>query len=260
MSSGPVAVTILDAHGEVVRRYSSDEHVPSPDPATLQFAPEWVVPAPVPSSAAGMQRFVWNLRYAERAVPGAKGPPKDGVWAPPGRYTVKLTVDGREYQQPLTVAADPRVKASNAALQRQFELARKVEAQQLQVSTALAHAEKLLDGLDARLATAGRLRRQIGALLAKAINISGTRPHAGRAAFPAVPPQRSDSLDALSFDLLGLESAVDGADADPSPDALTSYATLSRTLAATLAQWNAFERTDVAKLNARLKGAGQRPI
>jgi photosystem II stability/assembly factor-like uncharacterized protein len=258
--SGPVAVTILDQHGQVVRRYSSDEHVAPPNPATLQFAPEWVVPTALPAAAAGMQRFVWDLRYAMPTVPGAKGPSKDGVWAPPGRYTVELTVNGRNYQQPLTVEADPRVKASEAALQREFELARKVEADQLQASTALAGAEKLLDALDARLATAGRLHREMAALLAKATNISGARPHADRVPFPAVPPQRADSLLAVSFDLLGLESAVDGADADPSPDALTSYATLSRTLTATLAEWSAFERTDVSRLNARLKAAGQQPI
>jgi photosystem II stability/assembly factor-like uncharacterized protein len=257
--SGPVAVTILDGRGRVARRYSSDEHVPPPNPATLEFAPEWVAPAAIPAAAAGMQRFVWDLRYAKTGAP-AQGPSEDGVWAPPGRYTVKLTVAGRDYQQPLTVEADPRVKVSDAALQRQFELARKVEAEQLQAATALAHAEKLLDALHARLATGGRLHREVAALLAKAASISGTTPHADRAPFPSAPPLRTDSLQSISFDLLGLESAVDGADADPSPDALTSYATLSRTLAATLAEWNAFERTDVSRLNVRLKAAGQQPI
>jgi photosystem II stability/assembly factor-like uncharacterized protein len=258
--AGPVAVTILDAQGRMVRRYSSDEHAPPPDPATLQYAPEWAVPAPIPAAAAGMQRFVWDLHYATPTAPGAKGPAKDGVWAPPGRYTVELTVNGRDYRQPLTVAADPRVKAPEAALRREFELARKVEAEQLRVSTALAGAERLLDALDARLPTAGKLHREMTALLAKAANISGTRPQAQRVPFPAVPPLRTDSLQAIAFDLRGLEAAVDGADADPSPDALTSYATLSRTLTATLAEWDELQRTDVSRLNARLKAAGQQPI
>lgn len=97
-------------------------------------------------------------------------------------------------------------------------------------------------------------------LLAKATNISGTRPHADRVPFPAVPPLRADSLQALSSYLDGLESAVDGADADPSPDALSSYATLSRKLTETLAEWARFEKSDVAKLNGRLKAAGEHPI
>ena len=56
------------------------------------------------------------------------------------------------------------------------------------------------------------------------------------------------------------KSAVDGADADPSPDALSSYATLTRTLTATLAEWARLEEIDVPKLNERLKAAGERPI
>ena len=258
---GPVGVTILDAGGHVVRSYSSTGHVPPPDPAKLHFAPEWADPTPIPAAAPGMQRFVWDLHYPKRTqAGGAKGPSADGVWAPPGRYTVELTVGGRDYRQPLTVKADPRVKVSAAALQRQFELARKVEAQQLQVSTALGRAQKLLDALDARMAAAGTLRGPLAAALATASNISGTRPHADRVPFPAVPPLRSDSLRAIAYDLQGLESAVDGADASPSPDARTSYSKLSRMLTATLAQWQRFERTDVPKLNERLRAAGQKTL
>ena len=40
----------------------------------------------------------------------------------PGDYTVTLTVDGKTFTQPLTVAMDPRVKASAADLQEQFDL------------------------------------------------------------------------------------------------------------------------------------------
>lgn len=255
---GPVVVTIRDARDQVVRRYSSAEHVSAPNPATLQFAPEWVPPAPTPSAAPGMQRFVWDLRYAKPTEAGNKGTSGDGAWAPPGRYTVELTVDGREYRQPLLVKPDPRVKVSQAGFEREFELAQKVAAAQLQASAALGRATKLLDALDARLAKADAAHREMAALMAKAINISGTRPHA--IPFPAVPPLRTDSLQALSTDLDSLESAVDGADADPSPDALSSYATLSRKLTATLAEWARLETVDVPKLNEQLEASGRQPI
>jgi photosystem II stability/assembly factor-like uncharacterized protein len=258
--TGPVVLTILDAHDRMVRRYSSAAHVPPPNPAQLKYAPEWAHPTAIPGAGPGMQRFVWDLHYAKLTQPDTQGQSEDGVWAPPGRYTVELTVDGRDYRQPLTVEADPRVKVSTAALQRQFELARRVEAQRLQVSLALKGAQTLLDALDSRLATAGSLRGEVAMVLAKATDISGTRPHANRVAFPAVPPLRSDSLQAIATDLRHLESAVDGADANPSPDARASYAMLSRTLAVTLAKWKRFEGSDVPKLSARLKAAGQRPI
>jgi photosystem II stability/assembly factor-like uncharacterized protein len=256
---GPVVVTIRNASNQVVRSYSSAEHVPAPDPARLEFAPEWVPPPPVPSAAPGMQRFVWDLRYASPAGAGSRGPSRDGgVWAPPGPYTVELTVTGQDYRQPLVVKPDPRVNLPQAAYEREFELARKVEAAQAQASAAFGRAVKLLDALDARLAHAGAAHRQVAALLAKASNLSGTTPHA--IPFPAVPPLRTDSLQALSMDLETLESAVDGADADPSHDALSSYATLSRKVTATLAEWTHLETVDVPKLNERLKAAGEQPI
>ena len=259
-AQGPVTLTILDAQGKEVRRFSSAQHVSLPDPATLAFAPEWVQPTPIPGASAGMHRLVWDLRYAGIASPGEKRGSEDGAWAPPGQYTVELSVAGHDYRAPLTVKPDPRVNVSVAAMQREFELARKVETAQVQVSAALADAVKLLNTLDARLATHGAAHAQMAALMAKASNISGSRPHPERMPFPAVPPLRTDSLDAISADLDALESAVDRADADPSPDALSSYATVTRTMAATLAEWQRLEEVDVPKLNERLKAAGEQPI
>jgi photosystem II stability/assembly factor-like uncharacterized protein len=259
-SHGPVVVTILDASNQVVRRYSSAEPVTPPNPATLKFAPEWAPPAAIPAATPGMQRFVWDLRYARLTEPGAKGPSQDGVWAPPGRYTVELTADGHDYRKPLLVKPDPRVKVTEAALQREFALARKVEAAQLQASTALDEAVKLLNALDARLAQPSAAHGEMAALFAKVTDISGTRPHPERVPFPAVPPLRTDSLQALANDLGDLQSAVDGADADPGPDAVASYATLSRQLTATLAQWTQLRQTDVRKVQERLKSAGEKPI
>jgi hypothetical protein len=259
-AQGPVTLTILDAQGNEVRRFSSAQQVSPPDPATLAFAPEWVPPTPTPGASAGMQRFVWDLRYAELAAPRKKRRSEAGAWAPPGQYTVELSADGHDYRAPLTVKPDPRVKVSIDALQREFALARKVEAAQLQVSAALGEAVKLLNNLDTRLATHGAAHRQMTALMAKAINISGSRPHPERMPFPAVPPLRTDSLDAIAANLDTLESAVDRADADPSPDALSSYATVTRTMAATLAEWASLEKVDVPKLNERLKTAGEPPI
>ena len=258
--NGPVVVTIRDAHNQVVRRYSSAEHVPPPNPAKLTYAPEWMPPTPVPAATPGMQRFVWDLRYAKPTAPGSKGPSEDGAWAPPGRYTVELTVAGRDYRAPLIVKPDPRVKLPEGAYERELELTRKVEAAQLQVAGALDRAVKLLNALDARLAKPDATHEQLAMLFAKATAISGTRPHPERMPYPAIPPLRADSLQALATDLDGLESAVDGADADPSPDALSSYATLSRKLTATLAEWGRLERVDVPQLDARLKAAGEQPI
>jgi hypothetical protein len=71
---------------------------------------------------------------------------------------------------------------------------------------------------------------------------------------------RTDSLQALSPALEKLEGAVDGADADPGPDARAGYAALSRMLTATLAEWQHFLDQDLTTLNRELGAAGQPPI
>ena len=259
--TGPVTFTILDARGRVVRRYSSAEHVVPPNPAKLDYAPIWAKRPMVPAATPGMHRLVWDLHYAAPRAPGAAGPEKPGVWAPPGTYTVVLRVDGRTYRQPLRVEADPNVNVPQAALVSQFHLARKIERAQFRVAQTEAVAVKLLDALATRLKQGGAARGALAALYARARNLSGERPfpqhHIG---FGGAPPRNLASLVMLSQDLLHLQRAVDGADAAPSPDARTGYAIVSRRLAATLAAWRSIEQVDLPRLNARLKAVGEAPV
>ncbi len=59
------------------------------------------------------------------------------VWAPPGRYTVVLTAGGKTLRQPLVIVPDPRVTASPASYQAEFDLARRIEADRGRVAAAL---------------------------------------------------------------------------------------------------------------------------
>jgi len=244
-----------------VRSFSSADKVTAPDPAKLAYAPEWVPPPMRLSTAEGMHRFVWDLRYPPPAVPASNERPASGVWAPPGQYRIELGVNGRHYRQPLRVLPDPRVHVSEAALQREFVLARKVQDATVRSAAASAEATRLLKALDARRAHAdGSLRAQIETLLAKATDLSGVQLHPDPRNTMGSPPRRTDSLRALSMDLAKLGQAVDGADADPGTDALASYASLSDTLTATLDAWNRLKQDDLAALDRALKAAGQKPI
>jgi len=257
--AGPVTLTILDAQNRLVRSFSSADPNPPPDPSKLEFASEWLPPPATLSTAAGMHRFVWSLRYPTLTPASEPGLPKDGVWAPPGRYTVALDVGGRRYQEPLLIEPDPRVSVPTAALQREFMLARLIDQTGAQVAAALDQARKLLEALEPRLAQSGAAQMNIASFTARTVALSGL-PTSRPPNAPEFKPLRTDSLQALAADLDKLEDAVDGADADPGPDTRAACATLSRMVTGTLAEWHHFLDQDLTTLNRDLGAAGEPPV
>src|SRR5215471_8725911 len=71
--SGPVILEIVDPAGETIRRYSSEERIAPVNPDTLNIPAFWR-PTPEPlSAAAGMHRWVWDLRPAPTGERPARG-------------------------------------------------------------------------------------------------------------------------------------------------------------------------------------------
>jgi photosystem II stability/assembly factor-like uncharacterized protein len=115
-SSGAVTLEILDPSGSTIRRYSSDDKPNPVNPNTLNIPAFWVRSPEGLSAAAGMHRFIWDLRPAPPQRPAGGGGGGGGFGRGgqtsvlPGTYTLKLTVDGKSYTQPLVVKMDPRSK------------------------------------------------------------------------------------------------------------------------------------------------------
>jgi len=116
-AGGPLMIEILNASGATIRRYSSSDPVPVVDPGTLAVNAIWQRGQEPPSAAAGMHRFVWDLHpdppaggRGGRGGRGGGGGGGRGGLPPvaPGSFSVKLTVNGQSYIQPLTVKPDPR--------------------------------------------------------------------------------------------------------------------------------------------------------
>jgi photosystem II stability/assembly factor-like uncharacterized protein len=130
-AGGAVTLEILDPAGAIIRTYSSDEE-PEPIRDEGMVPAYWMRPTQILSSSAGLHRFVWDLHYERpralsftfpiAATPGDTARVPHGPWAPPGRYTVKLTAGGTSYTRPLVVRMDPRVKTPAADLTQQFTL------------------------------------------------------------------------------------------------------------------------------------------
>ena len=74
---------------------------------------------------AGLNRFVWNMRYADaEQLPGDPFTEKSvtGAMAPPGTYQVRLTVDGKSQTEQFGLYIDPKLDRSPASMQAQFDM------------------------------------------------------------------------------------------------------------------------------------------
>lgn len=148
--SSDLKLTIYDSQNNVVREYTSVAPIVDYKPAN---APDyWFAPPPQLPKAAGLNRFVWDLRYpaprtlsysyfgnlldyieytlAEHAIPGET--PREQPVGPlvvPGKYSLALNVGGQIYRQELTVTLDPRVHATPGDLQQQLDTEKSISAQ-----------------------------------------------------------------------------------------------------------------------------------
>jgi photosystem II stability/assembly factor-like uncharacterized protein len=233
----PVQLAILDASGATVRRYSSSGTTPSKDVFKLRFAPEWIEKPQVLRTAPGQHRCVWDLHY--EVPPGLSDKDREvkGVWAPPGRYTVVLTINGRSLRQPLELKPDPRIKASSSDYARQFALAKKIERARIDVRGALREAEALHAKL-AKAATGAvpERRAMLLALDRGLMRIADLFADEPRWASPE-PEHNWGTLHDISADLEKLADAVDGADGAPSADAEDGFHARQAALASALRIW-----------------------
>ncbi|WP_242426406.1 VPS10 domain-containing protein [Metallibacterium scheffleri] len=256
-----VSLSILDAAGQVVRRYSSADALPGIDLTKIQIAPVWVQqPTPL-ATTPGMHRFVWNLHWAAPAALAPHGVWSDGVWAAPGAYRVVLDVDGQHFTQPLRVLPDPRVRGMSAAdYAAQFKLAQAIETDRAALASALRGAARLQKALAQVSATLPAAQAAaLGAFRARLAALSDI-PAPDPSNSVGTPPTHLDSLTALAARMDSLEHAVDNADVPPTRDAELGFRMAHATLQQTLARWRHLRGPELATLNASLHGAGAAPI
>ena len=114
-----VTLEILDSKGSLVRKYSSDDKVIPVNEKSLVVPMYWVRPMQILSAKAGSHRWIWDQHkgveepafggLSMQAIFGDTPYERLGAWVEPGVYTVKLTVDGTVFSQPLTLKPDPRI-------------------------------------------------------------------------------------------------------------------------------------------------------
>jgi photosystem II stability/assembly factor-like uncharacterized protein len=269
VTSGPVILEIFDDTGKPVRRFFSTDKPSALHEKEMVVPSYWVRPPRLLSTEPGMHRFVWDLHY----------PPPDsltheypisaifrdtplyplGATVLPGKYTVKLTVNGTSYSQPLTIRMDPRVKTPLGDLRQQLELESKItdlmhrDCEALQQVRALRSQLKELE----HGTTQGSAGRALSLLDKKTSELEGDEGGDG-AHFLSTPEGRS--LVRLNAGLYTLLQNVDTADTAPTTAAAATVNDVDQALSEQLAHWNEMKSKDIPALNALLRQAGMSPL
>jgi hypothetical protein len=181
---------------------------------------------------------------------GAKGP-----MALPGKYQVRLTVDGRTLTAPLELKLDPRVKAAPADLEKQFATLMQIQGELTRVYTVSNQVIDLRGQVQdlhqrLKLAEAQALDEKLGALQEHLINLK--------------IKANEDSLNyGLGVDgsLAGLALIVDSeSDSAPTEAALQQFAKVKAEVEEYMQRWADIQRQDLPALERAVEQKGIKPI
>jgi photosystem II stability/assembly factor-like uncharacterized protein len=259
-NSAPVTIEILDARGQLVRRFSSADR-PNVTDADLkkQLIPlYWLRPFRSLSSEAGMHRWVWDLHYAApdstrheypiAAIPGDTPRYPLGPTALPGSYTARLTANGKTYAAPFSVKMDTRVPISEAGLARKFQLETRLAAILSETSGAVMQAGSIREPLQKLSQRAsGPSRDAVQALQTKLAALLG-------AAGFAAPPVDAVTLTRVNGQVATLYGQVWQVDAEPTLAQSEAGAAIEHDASDAMKRWDAIKSSDLPALNRVLRG------
>jgi photosystem II stability/assembly factor-like uncharacterized protein len=253
-----VTVTILDTAGTVVR--------------TLQG-----------TRNAGINRVYWDLENEPSRPPRMRTKPlhfpefamgPDGtrdasgfgsvsVLMPPGRYTVKLTVGGREYRQPLEVRKDPHSAGTVQEIRSQVDLLTRIQNDHKAAGDLLTAIENVRASLQQFV---------LDTVMRRAPDEIGTGAAALDQKLIAIEERLQDlritgrGQDAVRWpvriggQLSYLANGIASSDFAPTTQQRAVHRVLQQEMRSTRAALDEVMRTDVARFNALLSGRGLKTI
>jgi photosystem II stability/assembly factor-like uncharacterized protein len=261
--NGAITLEVRDAAGKTIRKYSSSDPVPPPDPK-LAIPRYWVRPPQVLEATPGLHRFVWDMHL--QPVPGVKGqypiaaiphntaPAATSPWVKPGQYTVVLTANGHSYTQPLVVKLDPRVKTTPLALSEQFTASAQLYEDARALSAAASRADAVQEQLEA-LEKNPKVPADTLDAFKKALDDVITGPPA----FPP-PPKMPETLEGVRNSALMVMTMMQESDDAPTSRMTASAGEIHATAPKALARWKAFQQQELPKFNDELKRLDLPPL
>ena len=205
---------------------------------------------------AGLNRFVWNMRYPDaHGIDGGThllGGTLRGPRAMPGNYRVKLTVGGQSFTRDFGIKKDPRLATTTTEYEKQFQMSLAVRDKVSALDDAVNGINRILKQLetssqsakadDSLRNAARKLKDELNSVLPKLIEPRFTGFDDQTLIFPLQ----------LNNRLASMQGYLEG-DQAPTDQEYAVFDQLSTVLSQALADLKRILETDVPEFNSRLK-------
>ncbi|MEW5899989.1 MAG: glycosyl hydrolase [Acidobacteriota bacterium] len=255
-----VTLEFMDSNGSRIKKFSSlaKPEVGPEDEFSRMFGGGADPRLP---AEAGMNRFVWNMRYpdAER-VPGAIlwGGSTTGPLAVPGIYQVKLTVGETSQIQTWEWKKDPRLETPQEQFQEQFDLLIKIRDKLGEVNQAVNTLRTIRSKID-RLAGELKGQERGAAAVEEGNKIKDKLTAIEEMLIQAKSRSSQDPLNypvRLDNKIAALASVVASSDAPPTDQSHELFKELAAKADSEIAKVKAIVESDIPALNKLLQDSG----
>ena len=183
--------------------------------------------------------LAWDFSIA--ATPGRDTPiVPQGPLAPPGRYSLRLIVDGRAHEATLVLSQDPRTHVSEADFAASLGLSREIAA-----------------ALD--IAWRGDAQQRAAHAALAALGETANDP-AAAALVAATKPPKSGGFGDPAGVLAAIETDLESADLPPTAPQRAAVAEARTHIGAAMAGWARLRDGDLAAFNVARKARGAAPV
>lgn len=251
----PMTLEILDNKGGLIRKFvSATEEPPPAQPAAsrgrVQSDRDKIEPK------AGMNRFVWNLRY-----PDAEGFPGMIIWgsltgprAIPGTYQARIKFGDQQQTVSFEVKPDPRSSATAAETEAQFNFLLSVRDKLTETHTGIKQirgVREQITGLDKRL----KDKEDVSTIVEAAKVIEKKLTAIEESLYQTKAKSSQDVLNfpiRLNNKLASLAGLVGAGDAKPTDQALQVKEELTKQIDTELSSLRQVMSEDLSRLNDML--------
>lgn len=257
--AGEVKLAFLDAHGQEIRSFSSEE-APEGMQKTSGAKKNGNRALRI-SKNAGTNRFVWDMRYPdplklEKGFAGSENA-LVGPLAAPGTYQIRLTVGEQSHAVSCEIQKDPRVTASQEDLEAQFNLLLRIRDKLSETHTAITLLRDIRQQIEqweqrtpereahqAIIDTGKAVKEKLSSIEEELIQVKAT--------------SRQDTLNfpaKLNAKLAALTGVVASADAAPTEQAYQLFEYLAAQVERELKRLQECIEGDLASLNRLIRDA-----